>query len=176
MCINMPKLQRRRAGLTLTGAFAPLLLLSLLAFGRAAPLSAQTSEHSGPMTDEQFRQLIADADDVAVQEINRHDAYAVAARYWDDAINISPAGIASGRPAIERQFTEEFKDLKDFTEVIDAAHVSGDSGWFVAHWSVTYLSSDSAARRRAKGYIVAVLERRNGEWKARIHITNVTQQ
>ena len=60
------------------------------------------------MTDEQYRQFIADADVVAAQEINCHDACAVAARYWDDAMDISPAGVASGRAAIEQRFTEEF--------------------------------------------------------------------
>jgi hypothetical protein len=107
-----------------------LLLLSLLALGDAQPISAQTSESIGRLTDEQYRQWIANADAVAVQEINRHDAYAVAARYWDDATDISPAGVASGRPAIERRFVEEFNrtELQDFVEIIDAAHVSGDSG------------------------------------------------
>jgi len=90
----------------------------LLALGHAAPMSAQTNENIGSMTDEQYQQWIADADAVAVQEINRRDAYALAARYWDDAIDISPAGIASGRAAIEKRFTEEFNanDLKGFAE------------------------------------------------------------
>lgn len=176
MRINRLGFQKRRAGARLTDYLAPLLLLLLFAFGHAVPTSAQTSGNVGQMTDERFRQFIADADVVAVQEINRHDAYAVAARYWDDAMNISPSGIASGRPAIEQRLAEEFKDLTDFTETIEAAHVSGDSGWFVAHWSATYASRATGEGRPAKGYIAAVLERRNGEWKARIHITNVTQQ
>jgi ketosteroid isomerase-like protein len=147
--------------------------------GFVAPvvISAQARQNIDPMTDEQYRQFIADADAVAVQEINRHDAYAVAARYWDDAIDISPAGIASGRSAIEQRFTEEFNrnDLKDFAETIDAAHVSDDSGWFVGHWSATYVSGTSDERRSVKGYVAAMLERRNGEWKARIHITNYSR-
>ncbi len=93
-------------------------------------------------------------------------------------MDISPAGIASRRAAIEQRFTEEFNanDLKDFAETTDAAHVSGDLGWFVGHWSATFVSrASSGGRRPTKDYIVAVLERRNGEWKARIHITNVAQ-
>ena len=61
---------------------------------------------------------------------------------------------------------------KDFAETIDAAHVSGNSGRFVGHWSATFLSRANGERRPIKGYVAAVLERRNGEWKARIHITN----
>ena len=77
-------------------------------------------------------------------------------------------------PRFEKRFTEEFNanDLKGFAETIDAAHVSGNSGWFVGHWSATFLSRASGERRPIKGYVAAVLERRNGEWKARIHITN----
>src|SRR6516162_10516971 len=59
-----------------------------------------------------------------------------------------------------------------FAETIDAAHVSGDSGWFVGHWSATFLSRASGERRPITGYVAAVLERPNGEWKARIHVTN----
>ena len=108
---NRPRVHRHRhrARPSLTDRLAPLLLLSLLALGHAAPISAQTNENIGSMTDEQYRQWIAEADAVAVQEINRRDAYALAARYWDDAIDISPARIASGRAAIEKRFTEEFK-------------------------------------------------------------------
>ena len=108
---NRPRLHRHRhrARPSSTDRLAPFLLLSLLALGHAAPMSAQTNENIGSMTDEQYQQWIADADAVAVQEINRRDAYALAARYWDDAIDISPAGIASGRAAIEKRFTEEFK-------------------------------------------------------------------
>jgi hypothetical protein len=50
--------------------------------------------------------------------------------------------------------------------------VSGDSGWFVGHWSATFLSRASGERRPITGYVAAVLERPNGEWKARIHVTN----
>ena len=174
MRTNRPRLHRHRhrARPSLTDRLAPFLLLSLLALGHAAPISAQRNENIGSMTDEQYRQWIAGADAVAVQEINRRDAYALAARYWDDAIDISPAGIASGRAAIEKRFTEEFNanDLKGFAETIDAAHVSGNSGWFVGHWSATFLSRASGERRPIKGYVAAVLEGRNGEWKARIHI------
>jgi hypothetical protein len=91
---NRLRLQRHWTGLALTDRRVPFFLLLLLALDLVAPISAQTSENIGQMTDERYRQWIADADAVAVQEINRRDAYAVAARYWEDAIDISPAGVA----------------------------------------------------------------------------------
>ena len=50
-------------------------------------------------------------------------------------------------------------------------HISGDHGWFVAHWGDTYVAQPAGERRSRKGYITCVLERRNGEWKARMHAT-----
>jgi uncharacterized protein (TIGR02246 family) len=108
-----------------------------------------------------------------VDAVNRHDAYAVAAAFWEDGIEITPQGIFSGRAAIERHLTEDFKatDVRDFTETWDEVHISGDYGWYIAHWTATGIVQPSGERRSGKGYITGVLERRNGEWKARTHTT-----
>ena len=125
------------------------------------------------LSDDEIARRLAAADSYTVDAVNRHDAYAVAAVYWDDGIEISPSGVASGRPAIEQSLAERFKteDLRDFVEVIDEIHISGDHGWFVAHWSGSAVTQPSGERRSVKGYITCVLERRNGEWKARLHTT-----
>ena len=111
------------------------------------------------------------ADEAAVAEVNRHDAHALAAHYWDDAIDISPAGIAHGRLEIERRFAEILKtvDPKDFAESFDQENFSGHQGWLVGHWSDTRLASDGS-RRPARGYVAVVLEQRSGEWKVRLHV------
>lgn len=132
-----------------------------------------TKNQPKQMSDEQIGKMLAAADSYTVDAVNRHDAYAVAAAYWDDAIDISPLGVASGRAAIERRLAEQFEttDVRDFSETIDEIHISGDHGWFVAHWSDTYVAHPGSERRSGKGYITCVLERRNGEWKARMHAT-----
>jgi uncharacterized protein (TIGR02246 family) len=166
---NPRRVRGRRASL-LSRCWLPMLLL----LGPVEPISAQTTGgHARQMTDEQIGKMLAAADSYTVDAVNRHDAYAVAAVYWDDAIDISPLGIASGRPAIEKRFAEQFKstDVRDFAETIDQIHISGNFGWFVAHWSATYVTPPSGERRLHKGYITAVLERRNGKWKARMHAT-----
>jgi uncharacterized protein (TIGR02246 family) len=166
---GMPKPRRHRASLWW---FALLLL-----FGAAQPISAQTTgDQAKQLTDEQIAKALAAADSYTVDAVNRHDAYAVAAVYWDDAIEISPFGVASGRLAIEQRIAEQFKstDPRDFVETIDEIHISGDFGWFVAHWSDTYVAQPGGDRRARKGYITCVLERRNGEWKARMHSTFVS--
>jgi ketosteroid isomerase-like protein len=68
---------------------------------------------------------------------------------------------------------EQYKatDVRDFAETIDEIHISGDQGWFVAHWSANNITQPSGERRPIKGYITCVLEKRNGEWKARMHTT-----
>src|SRR5215831_1904506 len=62
-------------------------------------------------------------------------------------------------------------DVRYFAETIDEIHISGDHGWFVAHWSANNITQPSGERRPIKGYITCVLEKRNGEWKARMHTT-----
>ena len=151
----------------------------LLLLGPVQPIHAQTTDdQTKQMSDEQIGKMIAAADSYTVDAVNRHDAYAVAAVYWDDAIDISPFGVASGRAAIERRFAEQFKstDVRDFSETIDEIHISGDHGWFVAYWSDTYVAQPGDERRSRKGYITCVLERRNGEWKARMHATFLSAQ
>jgi uncharacterized protein (TIGR02246 family) len=146
----------------------------LLLLGSVQLIQAQTKgDQARQLSDEQIAKALAAADSYTVDAVNRHDAYAVAAVYWDDAIDISPLGVASGRPAIEKRFAEQFKsaDVRDFSETIDEIHISGDHGWFVAHWSDTYVVQPGGERRSRKGYITCVLERRNGEWKARMHAT-----
>jgi uncharacterized protein (TIGR02246 family) len=113
------------------------------------------------------------ADSYTVDAVNRHDAYAVAAVFWDDGIEVTPLGVFSGRAEIEQRLAEQYKatDVRDFAETIDEIHISGDHGWFVAHWSATNITQPSGERRPIKGYITCVLEKRNGEWKARMHTT-----
>jgi uncharacterized protein (TIGR02246 family) len=148
---------------------APLLLLGAAQFARAQATGDQAKQPS----DEQIARMLAAADSFTVDAVNRHDAYAVAAVYWDDGIEVTPFGVLSGRPAIERGLATQFKatDVRDFSETIDEIHVSGDHGWFVAHWSATNVTQPGGDRRPVKGYITAVLEKRNGEWKARMHTT-----
>ncbi len=132
-----------------------------------------TADQAKQMSDEQIGKMLAAADSYTVDAVNRHDAYAVAAVFWDDGIEITPQGIASGRAAIEQRLTEQYKstDVREFVETIDEIHISGDHGWFVAHWSANNVVQPIGERRPIKGYITAVLERRNGEWKARLHTT-----
>ena len=82
-------------------------------------------------------------------------------------------GVFSGRSEIERRLAEQYKatDVRDFAETIDEIHISGDHGWFVAHWSANNIAQPSGERRPIKGYITCVLEKRNLEWKVRMHAT-----
>jgi ketosteroid isomerase-like protein len=93
--------------------------------------------------------------------------------FWDDGMEITPLGVISGRRAIEQYLAEQYKktDVRDFVETWDEVHISGDHGWYVAHWSATNVFQANGERRPIKGYITGVLERRNGEWKARLHTT-----
>ncbi len=144
-----------------------LALLSLLPTGQTSKAEVQ---------DDGIGRIIARADQGAVAEFNRHDAHALAARYWDDAIDVSPAGVVSGQSAIEQRFAEDFKltDPRDFNESIDKVEFVGDQGWLIGHFSDTRLAPDGTRQAR-QGYIAAVLEKRDGHWKARLHVITLAQ-
>jgi uncharacterized protein (TIGR02246 family) len=154
------------------GAISSVTMLLLL--GPVQPINAQTTgDQARQMSDEQVGKMLAAADSYTVDAVNRHDAYAVAAVFWDDGIEVTPWGVFSGRAEIEQRLAEQYKatDVRDFAETIDEIHISGDHGWFVAHWSANNITRPSGERRPIKGYITCVLEKRNGEWKARMHTT-----
>jgi uncharacterized protein (TIGR02246 family) len=158
---------RRRLG-------AVCWLTTLLLLGTVQSLHAQTTaDPAKPVSDEQVGKMLAAADSYTVDAVNRHDAYAVAAVFWDDGIEVTPLGVFSGRAEIERRLAEQYKatDVRDFVETIDEIHISGDHGWFLAHWSATNTTQPGGERCPVKGYITCVLEKRNGEWKARMHTT-----
>jgi ketosteroid isomerase-like protein len=148
-------------------------LAALLLLGTVQPMHAQTTgDQAKQMSDEQIGKMLAAADSYTVDAVNRHDAYAVAADFWDDGIEVTPLGVFSGRAEIEQRLAEQYKatDVRDFAETIDEIHVSGDHGWFLAHWSANN-TEPGGERRLVKGYITCVLEKRNGEWKVRMHTT-----
>jgi len=162
---NTSRLRRRM------GVISSVTMLLML--GPAQPVNAQTGDQAKQMSDEQVGKMLAAADSYTVDAVNRHDAYAVAAVFWDDGIEVTPLGVFSGRAEIEQRLAEQYKatDVRDFAETIDEIHISGDHGWFVAHWSANNITQPSGERRPIKGYITCVLEKRNGEWKARVHTT-----
>jgi ketosteroid isomerase-like protein len=148
-------------------------LSALLVAGTVPPMRAQTTgDRAKPMSDAQIGKMLAAADSYTVDAVNRHDAYAVAADFWDDGIEVTPLGVFSGRAEIERRLAEQYKatDVRDFAETIDEIHISGDHGWFLAHWSANN-REPGGERRLIKGYITCVLEKRHGEWKVRLHTT-----
>jgi uncharacterized protein (TIGR02246 family) len=146
-----------------------LLLLPLIVLWPAAPAPAQSGQ---PMSDEEMARVIVDSDARIVRAFNRHDASFIASAYWDDATDITPDGVVSGRDAIERRLAKFFKtrDPRDLTETIDEIHLSGQFGWLTGHLSYTYVTSPGGKRHTAKGYVGAVLEKRNQVWKARMHV------
>lgn len=165
MDTRLPSRCRRRAA----SAGLILGLLLLLSIGPSKISNAQVQDNG-------IGQIIDLADQGAVAEVNRHDAHALATRYWDDAIDISPAGVVSGRSAIERRFAEDFKqaDPRDFKEHIDKVEFAGDQGWLIGHFSDTRLTLDGSRHAR-RGYIAAVLEKRDGQWKTSLHVISPAQ-
>src|SRR5262245_6799984 len=71
----------------------------LLLLGPVQPINAQTTgDQAKQMRDEQVGKMLAAADSYTVDAVNRHDAYAVAAVFWDDGIEVTPLGVFRAAP------------------------------------------------------------------------------
>ena len=79
------------------GAISSVMMLLLL--GPVQPINAQTTgDQAKQMSDERVGKMLAAADSYTVDAVNRHDAYAVAAVFWDDGIEVTPLGVFRAAP------------------------------------------------------------------------------
>ena len=146
----------------------------LLLLGQVQPINAQrTGDQAKQTSDEQVGKMLAAADSYTVDAVNRHDAYAVAAVFWDDGIEVTPLGVFSGRAEIEKHLAEQYKvtDVRYFAETIEKSTYRETTAGLSPIGAPTTSRSPAANGVPSKGYITCVLEKRNGEWKACIHTT-----
>jgi ketosteroid isomerase-like protein len=125
------------------------------------------------MSDEQIGKMLAAADSMSSTQSTATTPMPSPPRFGTMELKLHHWAFFRAAPEIEKHLAERYKatDVRDFVEPIDEIHISRDHGWFVAHWSATNAKESGGERRPVKGYITAVLEKRNGEWKARMHTT-----
>ena len=86
-----------------------LLALVGLAISFAAPAFAQqTSTSVSEQDHQQIEDLIAKKLEEACNK-NKNDAAAVAAIFTEDAVQVAPEGLFSGRQAIEKRYADVFQ-------------------------------------------------------------------
>jgi uncharacterized protein (TIGR02246 family) len=140
-----------------------LFALAGLAIGLTMPALAQLKE-SAPS--EQDRQQIDAQAARYAEAANRHDAAAIAALFTEDGVFVSPDGILSGRPAIEKLYRDTFNagPVSDTAIKNTELHVLGDLAWAVGQWR----------NNTQQGHWGLVDERRGGAWQIRMLSFNVT--
>ena len=140
-----------------------LLALTGLAVGFAVPTLAQPNEAA---PSEQDRQQIEALASRYAEAANRHDAAAIAALFTEEGVFVTPEGIVSGRPAIEKLYRDTFSAaaVSDTAIKTTELHAVGDLVWAVGQWR----------NNTQQGHWGAVDERRGGAWQIRMLTYNVT--
>jgi ketosteroid isomerase-like protein len=101
------------------------------------------------------------------------DASARAALFTEDAILLGPKGPIKGRQAIEKYYTELFKNVRFIENTTkydnDSPHVIGTSGndvWESGEWSCS-IEDQNGVPKQLKGYWCSVKVREGDTWKIR---------
>lgn len=150
--------------LALTGLAISLTLPALAQQAEPSPSTQAQPAEAAPS--EQDRQQLDALATRYAEAANRHDAAAIAALFTEDGVFVSPEGIVSGRPAIEKLYRDTFNAAAVSGTAIKTTelHVVGDLAWAVGQWR----------NNTQQGHWGAVEERRGGAWQLRMLTYNVT--
>ena len=137
--------------------------LAGLAIGLATPAIAQEKE----VTDPETRRLLNRIDRKFDEACNRSDAAAVAALFTQDAVDVTPTGVFSGQPAIEKYFAGIFQKwhITGHKNKLDHVYALGSHLCAIGEWSL------EATSQPAGGYWSLVYSRDGDNWKIRAMVT-----
>jgi uncharacterized protein (TIGR02246 family) len=151
-----------------------VIALVALAISLALPTFAQQTNTPDPL----LRQ-VADALSKKFDEAwNNNDAAALAALFTKDAVLVNNTGPIYGREAIEKQYTDLFKQMHFSNHVGSpdrySPHTIGTTGnelWWNGEYNVT-IQGQTGGPMRAKGYWTSIVVREGDAWKDRMQIWN----
>jgi ketosteroid isomerase-like protein len=140
-----------------------LCALAALTIGFTVPGLAQQKE---PPLSEQDRQQIDALATKYADAVNKNDAASIAALFMEDGLFVTPAGILSGREAIEKTYQGLFKGgpVSDMAIKSVDLHGAGNMAWEVGQWS----------SNTGRGNWGALDERNGDTWKIRMLTYNET--
>jgi len=140
----------------------PALMVGLAASSGAQQVSEQDARQAG--------QSILDAWNKTAQQ---KDAAAHAALFTEDAVQVTPRGLISGRAAIESHAAEDFKSFTADPSKLEQAKMIGSEVMLRAGtWSGTYNGPHGPVY--LKGYWSDTDVRDGSTWKIRQETYNVT--
>ena len=108
------------------------------------------------------------------EAFNRSDAAAIAATFTEDAIQVAPEGVFSGRQAIEKRYAEsvfqQWHSSNHVGKILELITV-GNGICSVGEWSSNARNSNGSTTQ-ANGCFSTVLVREGDTWKIRISTFN----
>jgi uncharacterized protein (TIGR02246 family) len=108
------------------------------------------------------------------EAFNRSDAAAIAATFTEDAMQVAPEGVFSGRQAIEKRYAEsvfqQWHSSNHVGKILELITV-GNGICSVGEWSSNARNSNGSTTQ-ANGYFSTVLVREGDTWKIRISTFN----
>ena len=147
-----------------------------LAISFALPTFAQQKDTVDPQIIEQLNALTKKF----IEAVDNNDAATLAALFTEDAVFVTPQGPLYGREAIQKFWTDLFKQFHVSNHVSKddpySPHIIGTASnevWRNAEWSET-LQGQSGGPIQLKGYWSAIEVREGDDWKHRMLTVNVT--
>lgn len=132
---------------------------------------------SASMTEEAARQAAESLSAQFNAAYNRHDAAAIAALFSPDGtflpVKPSPSlgAVITGRPAIERFFSDGFKTFDTQSAKVVEAHPVGDSELFMIE-ELHLTGRDAQGPLRLDGHVGGLLVRTGGQWQLLMTVAN----
>jgi ketosteroid isomerase-like protein len=155
------------------------LLVSLvgLAISLALPTLAQQKDAPDP----ELRQMIDGFAKKYAEAVNNNDAAAIAAFYTEDGVFVTSDGPKYGREAIEKLYTNLFRQFhfSNYSSKADqySPHLIGTGGnetLEIGEWSCTIEGHDGSPIQ-LKGYYSSIDIREGDDWKINMVTSNTTQ-
>jgi quercetin dioxygenase-like cupin family protein/ketosteroid isomerase-like protein len=136
-----------------------------LAISFAVPALAQQTNTPDPQLRQRLVALIKKHTDA----LDKNDAAAVAANFTEDGVLVTDRGSVFGREAIEKHYTEDFKQIHLSNNLApideDSPHIIGAAGnemWATGSWSAT-IQGQNFGPQPIKGYWSVI--RAGDDWK-----------
>lgn len=161
-----------------------LTFLAGLAMSLASPISAQQQETQLSEQDRDQILAIGKKNDEAWSKSN---ATALGALFTEDAVFVTPAGVISGRAAIEKRDQEVFtklqkrlegtpssesKHITNVTKALEIHAIDENTAWGVGAWTQTIPGPDNTVKE-VHGNFGSVIVRDGDFWKNRMLTVNV---
>ena len=144
-----------------------LMIVPALAVGLIASAAAQQ------VSEQDVRQAAESVLDAWNKTVQQKDAAAHAALFTEDAVQVTPRGLVSGRAAIESRAAEDFKSFSfDSAKLEQIAMVGTDVMLRAGTWSGTYDGPRGPVH--LQGYWSDADVRDGNTWKIRQETYNVT--